>query len=108
MKLILAIVNNDDSAIVASELTRAGYVITKLSTTGGFLQVGNTTLMIGAEDDQVEDIKANIRERSHTRTKEVPTQAAYGKGIGPYETGAETSVTGATVFVLGVESFEKL
>ena len=57
MKLVLAIVNNDDSAIVASELTREGYFITKLSTTGGFLQVGNTTLLIGAEDADVEPIK---------------------------------------------------
>lgn len=108
MKLILAIVNNDDSAIVASELTRAGFVITKLSTTGGFLQVGNTTLMIGAEDDQVDTIREIIRSRSYTRKKSVPTNSSYGKGIAPCDTVAETNVTGATVFVLSVDSFEKL
>ena len=54
MKLILAIVNNDDSAAVAATLTKEGFSITKLSTTGGFLQTGNTTLLIGAEDDQVD------------------------------------------------------
>ena len=43
MKLILAIVNNDDSALASSALTEAGFVVTKLSTTGGFLMVGNTT-----------------------------------------------------------------
>ena len=50
MKLILAIVNNDDSAIAASALTKEGFFVTKLSTTGGFLMVGNTTFLIGTED----------------------------------------------------------
>ena len=47
MKLVLAIVNNDDSSTAASALTEAGFTVTKLSTTGGFLMVGNTTLLIG-------------------------------------------------------------
>lgn len=108
MKLVLAIVNNDDSAIVSAELTREGYMITKLSTTGGFLQVGNTTLLIGAQDDQVEHIKEIIRRESFTRKKNLPTSASYGKGIAPCDCAAETNVTGATVFVLDVNSFEKL
>ncbi|MDD6725667.1 MAG: cyclic-di-AMP receptor, partial [Oscillospiraceae bacterium] len=39
MKLLIAIVNNDDSAVVSSALTKEGYTVTKLSTTGGFLMV---------------------------------------------------------------------
>lgn len=108
MKLILAIVNNDDSAIVAAELTREGFTITKLSTTGGFLQVGNTTLLIGAEDGDVERAKEIIRRNSSSRQKTVPTNASFGRGLAPGDTVVETNVTGATVFVLGVESFEKL
>lgn len=108
MKLILAIVNNDDSAIVAAELTREGFTITKLSTTGGFLQVGNTTLLIGAEDGDVERAKEIIRRNSSTRQKTVPTNASFGRGLAPGDTVVETNVNGATVFVLGVESFEKL
>ena len=54
MKLILAIVNNDDSALASSALTDEGYSVTKLSTTGGFLMVGNTTLIIGTDDDKVQ------------------------------------------------------
>ncbi|MDD7216584.1 MAG: cyclic-di-AMP receptor, partial [Oscillospiraceae bacterium] len=53
MKLLIAIVNNDDSAVVSSALTKEGYTVTKLSTTGGFLMVGNTTFLIGADDDKV-------------------------------------------------------
>ena len=51
MKLILAIVNNEDSAIAASALTKEGFLVTKLSTTGGFLMVGNTTFLIGTEEE---------------------------------------------------------
>ena len=47
MKLILAIVNNDDSAYASASLTEEGFFVTKLSTTGGFLMVGNTTFLIG-------------------------------------------------------------
>ena len=51
MKLILAIINNDDTAKASAELNHAGFFVTKLSTTGGFLMVGNTTLLIGTDDN---------------------------------------------------------
>ena len=108
MKLIIAIVNNDDSASVAASLTTAGYFITKLSTTGGFLQAGNTTFLIGAEDAQVDGVKNVIREHSSTRVKEVPTNASYGRGLSAADVKAKAPVSGATVFVVDVESFEKL
>ncbi|MCL2513564.1 MAG: cyclic-di-AMP receptor [Oscillospiraceae bacterium] len=108
MKLILAIVNNDDSAAVSANLTNGGFFITKLSTTGGFLQTGNTTLLIGAEDDKVEEIKEIIRESSFTREKSVHTSASFGRGMGLSDISAKTPVRGATVFVLNIESFEKL
>lgn len=108
MKLILAIVNNDDSAEVASILTKEGYFITKLSTTGGFLMTGNTTLLIGADDSQVDNIKKTIAKHCVTREKNVPTQTSLGRGLGIADPGAKTTVGGATVFVLSVDSFEKL
>ena len=56
MKLILAIINKEDSTFVSQELTKAGYSVTKLATTGGFLMSGNITLIIGTEDDKVDDV----------------------------------------------------
>ena len=46
MKLIIAIVNSDDSSAVQGALTEKGYFVTKLSTTGGFLKKGNTTFLL--------------------------------------------------------------
>ena len=54
MKLILAIVNNDDSGAVSSALTRGGFSVTKLATTGGFLKALNTTFITGLEDEKVD------------------------------------------------------
>ena len=61
---IIAIVNNEDSAVVSSALTRDGFTVTKLSTTGGFLMVGNTTFLIGAEDETVAKAKEIIKKNS--------------------------------------------
>ncbi len=107
MKLVLAIVNNDDSAVVVSELTHENYIVTKLSTTGGFLMVGNTTLLIGAEDKDVPRIKEIINRFSQTRKCVKPTSATLGRGLSPNGLEHEVSVGGAIVFVLGVDEMEK-
>ena len=53
MKLILAIVSNDDSSSVSSALNKENFQVTRLATTGGFLRAGNTTLIIGCEEELV-------------------------------------------------------
>ena len=54
MKLVLAIVSNDDASAVTSALTKNNFYMTRLSTTGGFLRAGNTTLIVGTDDDLVD------------------------------------------------------
>ena len=107
MKLILAIVNNDDSGAVSSALTRGGFSVTKLATTGGFLMVGNTTFLIGTEDDRVETAKQIISRYSHTRTHQAATTESFGRGFAEGALANDVTVGGATVFVLGVEQMEK-
>jgi uncharacterized protein YaaQ len=51
MKLIIAIVHDDDAMELISSLTESGFSVTKLATTGGFLKAGNTTLLIGIEEE---------------------------------------------------------
>lgn len=103
MKLILAIVNNEDSAVVASALTKADFKVTKLSTTGGFLMMGNTTFLIGTEDDRVEHAKDVIRKHSQTRVHPKPAPSFGGT---PADAEMIT-VGGATVMVLNIENMEK-
>ena len=56
MKLVLAIVQDDDAIDLIEELTDKDYRVTKLATTGGFLKSGNTTLMIGVEEKEVKNL----------------------------------------------------
>lgn len=108
MKLIIAIVNNDDSAVVSSALTSENFIVTKLSTTGGFLMVGNTTFLIGSDDEDVARVKEIIKKHSQTRKRAAnPTTASFGQGLSANSLPTEVSVGGATVFVLDVNSMEK-
>ena len=54
MKLIYAIIRNDNEDDVIQALMQEHFVVTRLSTTGGFLKKGNTTLMIAVEDSDVD------------------------------------------------------
>lgn len=108
MKLIIAIVNGDDGPAVLSELTRDGFTVTKLSTSGGFLRAGNVTLMIGLPEEKVQDAISIIEEYSSQRKQLTPVNSTY---IGDSMISAlpvEVTVGGATVFVLDVEQFMKL
>ena len=62
MKLVIAIINNDDSHKVLSQIGRAGFYATKLSTTGGFLKAGNLTLLMGVEDERLDELLALLKE----------------------------------------------
>ena len=107
MKLIIAIVSNDDSHALSNALTKENFSVTKLSTTGGFLKMGNTTLLVGTENDQVNKCIDIIKEQSKQRTEMVPSTAAYD--IGRFATfPVEVTVGGATIFVVDVEQFIKV
>ena len=108
MKLIYAIVNNDDSHAVSSALTKNGFFATKLASTGGFLMAGNTTFLICCEDDSVDNIIDIIRDHSKKRKQYVPSAASFSADAAPVSYPVEVSVGGATIFVTDIERFEKV
>jgi uncharacterized protein YaaQ len=97
MKLIQAIVHNDDTDAVINALLDQGFRATRMGSTGGFLRAGNTTIVSGVEEGQVDEvlniIKQNVRSRLYTPVR---PQAK------------EVEVSGATVFVINVERLERL
>ena len=107
MKMITAIVNKKDAGDVCDALTEARFAFTKMATTGGFLKDGNATLLIGTEDERVEDVLGIIRKHCAKRMEAVPPVVnANVPAFGYYKT--EIPVGGATVFVTDVERFEKM
>lgn len=61
MKLVLAIIEDELAFQVAKALVQKGIRSTKLSSSGGFLKKGNTTLLIGTEDHKVDEVIGEIR-----------------------------------------------
>lgn len=107
MKLILAIVSSDDSGAVLTALTKEHFSVTKLATTGGFLKSGNTTIIVGVEDGQVDEVIQVISKHSSRRTQIVPSASAMD--IGMYSSfPVEVTVGGSTIFVMNVERYEKV
>jgi uncharacterized protein YaaQ len=108
MKLIVSIVNSDDARPLLDSLSRAGHRATQISTTGGFLREGNSTVLIGVEDPSIQGVLDIIRASCHTRTQYVnPLPPIMEPGELYMPTPVEVQVGGATVFVLNVDRFEK-
>jgi uncharacterized protein YaaQ len=108
MKIILAIVHNDDNVLVSSSLMKAGFQVTKIATTGGFLMSGNTTFITGVEDDQVDTAIAIIEKYSKKRKQSIVSDIALSAGSMSSNIPAEVLVGGGTIFVLNVERFERV
>lgn len=108
MKLVLAIINEQDGNKVLTSLNEAGFSVTKLATTGGFLKVGNMTLIIGTEEEKVQNVIDIIKEKSQKRKQLVIAPVMFEAAGGFASQATEVEVGGATVFVVDVERFEKL
>ena len=109
MKLILAIVNDDDAAKVMNELSGKDYRVTRMCSTGGFLRSGNTTLLVGIDEEYVEDVLSIIEKNSKSRKNMISTSmlGARGSSVESMSYPIEVTVGGATVFVVDVEQFIK-
>jgi uncharacterized protein YaaQ len=104
MKLIMAIVQDKDSNRLANEFIDANIRATKLSSTGGFLKAGNSTFIIGIEDERVDEALELIKKTCQSRKQYVSTPMSLDVSLDgqvPYP--VEVEVGGSTVFVLPVE-----
>jgi uncharacterized protein YaaQ len=88
MKMMIVIINDRDAESVMQALIEQEFRATRISSTGVFLRRGNTTLMIGLEEEKVDDALEIIKEHS-SQPEEVDQRRA-------------------TVFVLPVTRYEQL
>jgi len=109
VKLVVAIVHNEDAGALVDALLEREYRATRLHSSGGFLKQSNATIVVGVEEAQVDQVLAIVRENCTSRTQIVnpmPPIIEPGEFFMPYP--LEVEVGGATVFVLPVERFERL
>lgn len=106
MKLIIAIMHEEDRQDLQEKLTKAGHSATVVASTGAFLRSGNITFLIGAKPEVVDEVLAIIKQCGRRRTQvmtAVPMDGAELAMIYP----VEVVVGGATVFVVDVDRHEK-
>ncbi len=108
MKLIVAIVQAYDTDPLLRTVTAAGFRVTRIQSTGGFLRAGNSTVLIGVEDDRVRECLDLIHNSSRSRIESVPDELEehiYELTGGDF---ASVAVGGAVVFVLPIARFERI
>ena len=109
MKLVIAVVQDDDVEDLVEALVKEKIYSTKLASTGGFLREGNTTLLIGVEKEKVDLVISIIKDicksRKQTFTTPIPPTGSAGVYI-PYP--IDVMVGGAIIFVVDIDRFEKV
>ena len=110
MKLMFTIVQSEDVYDLTEALMDAEYSVTKLNSTGAFLGNSNITLMVGTEDEKVDDVISIIGKLCKSRKQII--SAPFASHLSDTSVNGayplEVKVGGATVFVVDVDRFVKL
>lgn len=107
MKLAIVILSNKDVSKVLAATSEQGFFSTRISTSGQFLESGNTTVLFGVEEEKLdklfEVIESNITKRveKHIKVHSTVEGSLLKKPVYVDE-------YGAVVFVIDVEQFRKL
>lgn len=108
IKLVLAIAQEKDVGRLIDALTEDGFHATMLASTGGFLREGNSTILIGVEDNQVDPVLAIIQRACHRREQFVSPMPPAVEPVDSYVTyPVKVEVGGAIVFVMEVARMER-
>ena len=105
MKLIIAIVQSEDAKRLQAAFVDTNVGATKLASTGGFLREGNTTFLLGVEDEDVDGVLKLIKDHSQTREETINPGLHPGISFEQPIEPVNITVGGATVFVLPVDQF---
>jgi uncharacterized protein YaaQ len=109
VKLVVAVVHNEDASVLVDALLEHEHRATRLHSSGGFLKQSNATVLVGVDEEKLDEVLGIVRESCHARTQVVnpmPPIMEPGEFFMPYP--LEVEVGGATVFVVPVERFERL
>ena len=109
VKLVIAVVHNEDARVMIDALLAHEYRATWLHSSGGFLKQSNATILVGVEDSKVDDVVALVRDNCRARTQTgspIPPIMEPGEFFMPYP--LEVEVGGAVVFVVPIERLERI
>jgi len=107
MKLLFAVVQDEDAKKLIRALVEHEISVTRISSTGGFLRGGNSTLMIGVQENQLDTALEVIKKNSSSRKSVTVPLAGAAKAGENAAAPMYITVGGAIVFQVGVEEFYK-
>jgi uncharacterized protein YaaQ len=107
MKLVFAIVNADDAQPLAQELLKNGFSATTLASTGSFLMASNFTVLVGVDEEKLQEVIDLVKACTHRREEIRPASRPYSIGYYPSQP-MDVIVGGATIFVVDMERFERV
>ncbi|NWJ44716.1 MAG: cyclic-di-AMP receptor [Chloroflexi bacterium] len=110
MKMVIAVVQSKDAGTLVDKLVARRYRVTRITTSGGFLRESNATLLIGVEDELVNDVVSIIRATCQTRNRYIsplPPMTEPGGDI-YVPNPIEVQVGGATIFVVNVDQYLRI
>ena len=106
-KMILAVLQGDDYNSVVNALNQAGFFVTLLQSSGGFLKRRSVTVMIGVDATRLDEALAILKERAGQRKEEIyQSYNLPGSGQLPIYS-AVVPCGGVTVFILDIQRIEK-
>ncbi len=108
MKLIVAIIQAYDADRLLRVVTSAGFRATKIVSTGGFLRMGNATILMGVENERVREcldlVRANCEPRAEVAFDPTEHEFIEWFPIGVHD----VTVGGAVVFIVPVSAFYQM
>ena len=107
--MIVAVVHNEDARVLVDALLAHQYRATWLHTSGGFLKQSNATILVGVDDDKIDEVVGIVRDNCRARSQTgspIPPIMEPGEFFMPYP--IEVEVGGAVIFVLPIERFERI
>ena len=108
MKLVISIIHDEDVNKAITGLNSSGFSVTKLATTGGFLRAGNVTLLVGVDEDKVDNVIKIFESTCSARKKIMISPMSVGMAEIMSNRPIEVDAGGATIFVIDVDKFEKI
>jgi len=108
MKLVVAIIQDYDTDRLLHRVSEVGLRATRIASTGGFLRMGNTTVLLGVDDDQIGLCLGLLRQICKSRVERPVSHLVEEMGyLGP-GTVTEVMLGGAVVFIVPVSRFVRI
>jgi uncharacterized protein YaaQ len=108
MKLVVAVIQDRDAGLAVKTLTANDIGVTRMATSGGFLEQGNTTLLMGVEEARVALVIDLLRLVCRRRTIYMPMAAGIAGTAYGLLSQVEVEIGGATIFIFDVEHSEQV